>query len=586
MNYLKKMLPYLKPHMRRIVFGIVGMGVYTVLSLLPPLVMRFLINDVVQGQAWHLLLAVVALITFVPIVSHAIHFVNTWIIMRAGYGLISDIRVTMYDKVLNLSMRFHGDHSSGVIVNRLMDDVNMFQYLITGQTINILTNLIVFGFSLAIAFTLSPALGGILCLILVLYVLAYRFFAKRIQTASTSYRNVHDTVSERLQETVAGVRHVRIYNREPWENTTFLGRTSRSLEHALTSSLNSVALGTVCNLVAGFGSAAIAGLGAYFVLTGRLQYGDVLAINTYVWMALGPAISLTTLAGQLTEAMVSVRRVVEIMDEKVDIGSPLEPVRVENPKGKVEFKQVDFSYTSDVPLYRGLSLVVEPGMTVALVGHTGCGKTSLTTLLMRYWDVDGGEICIDDVDIRAMDKRELRGYFGVVLQDPILFDGTLAANISYGVPHAPREKIEQAARAAEIWNMAMNLPDGFDTEIGTRGVKLSLGEKQRVSIARAVLRDPTILVMDEATSSLDSESEALIQKALGKVLKGRTSFVIAHRLSTIIGADMIVTMDAGKIVEKGSHEKLMGIPGGHYRKLYEELQVANKQSRVGASDEA
>lgn len=572
--------------MRRLILGMIGMGIFTLLSLLPPLFMRYLINDVVQQRAWSLLLPVVGLIILVPLFSHVINFVNTRIIMRAGYGLISDMRVNMYDKILNLSMRFHGDRSSGELVNRLMDDVNMFQYLITGQTISILVNIIVFGFSVTIAFTLSPLLAGILCAILILYVFVYSFFSKRIESASVSYRNIYDRISERLQETVAGVRHVRIYNRQLWENNVFLGRTSESLKHALSSNLNAVGLGTLCNLIAGFGSATIAGIGAYFVLMGRLQYGDVLAINTYIWMALGPAIGLTTLAGQLAEAMVSVKRVVEILDEKVDIVSPPDPVRIDDPRGRVEFKDVYFSYTPEVPLYQGLSLRVESGTTVALVGHTGCGKTSLTTLLMRYWDADGGEILIDGVDIRRVDKKELRNLFGVVLQDPILFDGTFADNISYGAPTSSREKIEEAAKAAEIWDLAMKLPHKFGTIVGTRGVKLSLGEKQRVSIARVILKDPVILIMDEATSSLDSESEALIQKALGKVLEGRTSFVVAHRLSTIVNADMIVAMDEGRIVEKGTHQALMQIPNGHYRGLYEELQSEKNIGEVRVMNEA
>lgn len=586
MDSLKKLLPYLKPHMRRLILGVIGMGIFTLLSLLPPLLMRYLINEVVQPKVWDLLLPVVALIILVPIFSHTINFANTWIIMRAGYGLISDMRVSMYDKIMNLSLRFHGERSSGILVNRLMDDVNMFQYLITGQTISIMVNIIVFAFSVTIAFTLSPLLAAILCVILVLYVFVYRFFSKRIESASISYRNIYDRISERLQETVAGVRHVRIFNRELWENSLFLGRTSESLKHALTANLNSVGLSTLCNLIAGFGSAAIAGTGAYFVLRGRLQYGDVLAINTYIWMALGPAISLTTLAGQLAEAMVSVKRVVEILDEDVDILSPPDPINIENPRGMVDFHDVYFSYTPNVPLYGGLTLHVEPGTTVALVGHTGCGKTSLTTLLMRYWDVNSGQICVDGVDIRKVDKKELRNLFGVVLQDPVIFDGTLAENIAYGVPSAPREKIEEAAKSAEIWDLAMKLPHKFGTVIGTHGVKLSLGEKQRVSIARAILKDPVILVMDEATSSLDSESEALIQKALGRVLQGRTSFVIAHRLSTIVSANLIVAMDKGRIIEKGTHQELMAVENGHYRALYEELQGARRLSEAEVLNEA
>ena len=576
MSLLRKLYPFLKPHLRRLVFGLLGMGIFTLLTLLPPLAMRYLINNVVLTGAWRLLLPVVGIIVMAPLLSHTINFMNSRIIMRAGYGLISDIRLKLYEKVLDLSFRFHGEHSSGMIVNRLMDDVNMFHYLITGQTVSVIVNLIIFCFSVSIVFTISPLLAAILLAILVPYVLVYRLFSRKIRSASMDYRNVYDRIAERLQETISGVRQVRIYNREIRENAMFLDRTSISLRHALSSSVNSVALGTLCNLIAGLGSAAIASIGAYFVLTQRLQYGDLMAISSYIWMALSPAITLTTLAGQLTETGVSIRRVIEILDERIDIVNPENPLYPENLKGGIQFKDVYFSYASNVPLYRGLSLDVEPGMTVALVGPTGCGKTSLTSLLMRYWNIQAGSILIDGVDIRRMQKEKLREFFGVVLQDPILFDGTLRENIAYGYSEAPFKKIEEAAQSAEIWNMAMKLPRGFDTVIGTRGVKLSLGEKQRISIARAVVKDPLILVMDEATSSLDSESEALIQKALRRVLSGRTSFVIAHRLSTIVGADMIVAMEAGRIVEKGTHEQLMIIPNGHYRKLYEELQTGGK----------
>lgn len=577
MDSLRKVLAYLKPYARSLLLGVAGMGVFTLLSLVPPLLMRQLINGVVAAGAWQLLVPVIALVIAVPVVSQLVNFGNTQIIMRAGYRLISDMRLTMYDKVLRLSMQFHTDHSSGVLVNRLMDDVNMFQYLITGQTVSILVNLTVFVFSVTIVFSISPVLGAILAGVLVLYVFAYRFFSGRIRTATAGYREVYDRISERLQETVSGVRQVRIYNRELWENSTFLDRTSDSLRHALTSRVQSVGLSTACNFIAGFGSAAIAIVGASFVLEKRLQYGDILAVSTYIWMALNPAIALTTLAGQLTEALVSVRRVLEILDTELTIVSPARPERPARREGRVELRDVDFSYVPDVPLFERLSLSVEPGTSVALVGHTGCGKTTLTSLLMRSWDVQGGEVLIDGVDVRKWELRELRRSFGVVLQDPVLFDGTFRENVCYGRPDASDEQVEEACRAAEIWELVRKLPRGLDTLIGTYGVKLSLGEKQRVSIARAILRDPLILIMDEATSALDSESEALIQKALSRVLVGRTSFVVAHRLSTITGADMIVTMDRGRILEIGRHEELLATPGGHYRRLYEELVAAHRK---------
>ena len=552
--------------------GLLGMGVFTLLSLTPPLLMRSLVNEIVVPRAWDLVLPVILLMIVVPVLSVLVQFVNTWLIRLSGYKLVHDLRLKIYQKIFTLSLDFHQENSSGLLVNKLMDDVNAVMTLITGETVTLVIDITVFILSVTIVFTLSPVLGFILIGMLVLYVLAYRFFSKKIRTSTSSFRFIYDRISERLEETVAGVRHVRIFNKEVWENDRFLGRTNSSLRYAMSTRINSVTLSTVCNMIAGFGSAFVVVVGSYFVLQGKLLYGDVFAISSYIWLALNPAIRLTNVAAQLTETFVSVRRIFDLLDEKPLIESQINAPTLSRGEGSVEFKDVWFAYTPDVPLYRGLNLEVTPGSTVALVGHTGCGKTTLTTLLMRHWDIQKGKILIDGVDISSVELRSLREYFGVVLQDPVVFDGTFAENIAYGVKYVSREKIEEAAKVAEIHDLASRLPDGYDTYIGTTGIKLSVGEKQRLSIARAIIKDPVILIMDEATSSLDSESEALIQKALARILKGRTSFIVAHRLSTITSADMIVVMDAGNIVELGKHRELMRIRDGLYRKLYRELQ--------------
>jgi ABC-type multidrug transport system fused ATPase/permease subunit len=573
----KSILSYLLPYRRKLILGLSGVVVFTLLSTLPPLLNRRLINDVAAPGAWNLLLGTVIMIMLIPILSVGLRFINIKLVQAASYQMVSDVRNALYRKILYLHMSFHQENSSGLLVNQLMDDVNMLLHLLTGDTVNIIVNMIVFFFSIAIVFILSPLIGFILISILVLYVLAYRYYSQRIRTSTTLFRSVYDRINERLEETVTGVRHVRIFNQEEDENEVFVAHNEESLNHALLSRKNSIALGTVCNTIAGLGSALIASIGAWKVLNGTLDYGDVLAIGNYIWMALNPAIQLTNLAGQITEINVSVRRINHLLAEEPAIIESPEPKEPAENRGQVDFQDIHFAYVKGIPLYQGLNLEVKQGETIALVGHTGCGKTSLTSLLMRFWDIQKGSIKVDGLDIRDFKIKSLRDRFGVVLQAPILFEGTLADNIAYGKPNATREEVIRAAKVAEIYEMAQRLPQGFDTLMGSEGSILSMGEKQRINIARAVLKDPLILIMDEATSSLDSESEYLIQKALDKILKGRTSFVVAHRLSTITGADKIVVMDRGAIVEMGRHEELMKIENGHYAQLYNELKSKKEQ---------
>lgn len=580
MNSLRRLLPYLKPYRKRLILALALIGLFTLLSLVPPLLLRGLVNQVIEPKAWQFLPLFALLIFLAPVMAAGLRFLNMMGIMLTSQSLLADIRKQMYRQVMDLSLRYHNDHAAGMVVSRIMDDVNMLQRLMTGETVQMLVDLIVFIFSLSVVFSLSPTLGAVLVVILLLYLFVYRYFSTRIRVATERYRSVYDRIAGRLQETVAGVRQVRIFNREDSENELFLDRTAESLQRALESRMSSVRLSNACMMIAGYGSTVICGLGAWYVIHGSLTYGDLHAINVYVWMAIQPTVRITNMIGQLSETFVSVGRILEVLDEDVEITSPPGAPAMPRGKGRVEFRDVTFRYTPSTPLYEGLSLTVEPGQTVALVGPTGCGKTTLTKLLMRQWDVQGGSVLIDGADIRSVRLKSLRNLFGVVLQDPVIFDATLAENIAYGVPQAPRDKIIEAATAAEIHSLAERLPDGYDTVLGTFGVNLSVGEKQRISIARAILKDPVILIMDEATSSLDSESEALIQKALERVLAGRTSFVVAHRLSTITGADKIVVMRSGRILEEGRHEELLAIENGLYRKLYEELRGASREGHA------
>lgn len=571
MKSLAPILGYAKRHRRRVGIAIAGMIAFTLLGLVPPLFMRYLLDTVVAGGAWDQLAGVVAAYALSPVVAHLVRLGSVRWLVLSGARMIADLRLAMYRRVLNLGMRYHSESSAGAIVCRIMDDANMLQRLLTTDTVRLIVDSVVLIFALVVMFAISVQLSVLSCGLVFLYVIAYRFYAFRIRSATQAYRSLLDQVAGRLQETLAGVRQVRIYNRENWENNEFLDRTAESLDRAFEGSMASVNLTTACGVVSGIGSTIIVGLGTFMVVRGEMTYGDLTAFNIYLWMLITPVVRLTELAGSFAETMVSVRRISELVSEEPDILSRPGAVRVDSARGEIEFDKVDFSYEPGTPLYKGLSLRVPAGSVVALVGKTGCGKSTFASLLTRAWNVRGGSIRIDGRDIRDIELVSLRRLFGIVLQSPVTFDGTIRENIAYGCPDASDEEILRAAEAAEFSSVISALPEGLDTLIGTSGVKLSTGERQRLSIARAVLRDPSILIMDEATASLDSHSEALIQKALGRVLRGRTSIVIAHRLSTITSADNIVVMHRGAIVEQGRHEELLA-RGGRYARLYAELR--------------
>jgi len=568
---LRSLYPFARPYVARILLSLVITIAFTVFGILPPLVMRFFVDKVIEQGRWDLLLPVIGIIVLLPLIAAGIRFLSSLNIMWAGRRFLADVRANLYAKVLDLSMRYHGESASGSVVGRIMSDVNMLQRLLTGQTVNMIVDVVTFCFALSVAFTLSPEQAAVLCALLVIYVFVYVQYSRRIRRSTRLYRASYDDIGGRLQETVAGVRQVRIYNREEWESGLFLDRNAESLQKAAATRISSISMNTACMAIAGFGSSIIITLNAYFVAKGRMSYGDLLAFDVYVWFAISPAIRLTSMAAMFSETFVSVDRISEVLEQSDEIRDREDAIDMPRGAGAVEFRDVTFGYDEHSVLYDGLSFKVEPGQAVALVGRTGCGKTTLTSLLMRYWDIRSGQILIDGLDISTVKLRSLRRLFGVVLQDPVVFSGSVAENIAYGRPGASRDEIEKAARAAEIHDAIASLPAGYDTVLGARGVKLSVGEKQRLSIARALLLDPEILILDEATSSLDSESEDLIRKSLKKALEGRTSFVVAHRLSTIAASDQIIVMDMGRIVERGTHEELLSREDGAYRALHDEL---------------
>jgi len=387
-----------------------------------------------------------------------------------------------------------------------------------------------------------------------------------------------DQVTVGLQERLTGIQVVKAYGKEKRENRTFAAETRDTFEQAMQTATFRAGYESGVWAVSGIRNTIVFCLGCYFVVEGEMTYGGVMAFLSYAMRVFQPVLNLTQEALRFDQMMISVDRIFEVLDYEIEVKDKPDAIDLGRIQGRVVFEDVWFEYEEGEPVIRGVSLEVEPGEMVALVGHTGCGKTTLTSLLMRFFDVQKGRITIDGHDLRDVKVGSLRKQIGQVLQDSVMFNSTIKENLVYGNSDATEVDIIAAARVGEIHEFVARTPDGYDTQLGDEGIKLSVGEKQRLSIARAVLTNPSVLILDEATSSLDSLSEALIQKAMANVLKGRTSFVVAHRLSTIVNADKIVVMDAGEIVEFGSHEELLGKPDGRYRDLYE-------QQFSGTSDE-
>jgi subfamily B ATP-binding cassette protein MsbA len=568
MNRLKNVLPYLLPFKRQIFIALSLTALLTLVGLLPPLVYMELVDRVLTQGQWRWLIPVVGVTVLLPIMSSTISFFNTMVIAYMGWRMVFDVRTQMYRHLLRLSMRFHGEMSSGAVMSRLMSDVNAVQSLITGTTITLVTDVISVIFAIVMVFSLNWMMASAVFVMLPLYLLNYAYFTKRIRRSNIRFRRTMDRVAGTLQERLSGTKLVRQFQREEDEAAQFLKDTEESLVYSMQRSVQSVSFSTASHLVYGLGTALIFGAGLWFVLHGEMTYGSVTAFMAYMGQLFSPAIRFTGLANQIEQVMVSVDRILEIVNTEPEIVQKPDAFNAPRFEGAMSFEHVVFGYNENEPVIKDVSLEIEAGATVAFVGHTGCGKTTMTSLAMRLWEVSSGAIRIDGQDIRDLTLRSLRQHMGVVLQDPILFHMSLADNIRYGMRDATMEQVVAAGKMAEIHQLATSYPDAYDTMVGgDDGVKLSVGEKQRMAIARAIITDPSILIMDEATSSLDSESELLIQEALGKVMVGRTSLVIAHRLSTIVSADTIVVMDAGKIIEQGPHDELLA-KGGHYAALH------------------
>lgn len=572
MKYLLRLRPYLKPYWGKILLNLVVLLLLTALSLTVPYILREVIDigltrhdQVFLRNAGLLLLGLGA---FTAALSFIQRYLSAWIATYIGY----DLRNRLYDHIQHLSFRYHDHAQSGQLISRGIEDVRAIQNFAADSLVQLIQLLVMSMLIIALLISAHPRLAILSLLPLLPMAWQTGRFGQRVTKLFYAVDYALGVLSTRLQENVNGVQVVRAFAREPYEIERF-DQANRNYYQARLKVIGewSKVMPTT-NLLIVISTVILLWLGGGMVLRGEMSIGELVAFNSYLLMLAAPVQQLAWLVNAAGEAEAGAQRVFEVLDTNIEIRTPPDARVIETLRGEVEFRNVSLRYAQDTrPSLEDVSFHVYPNQIVALVGPTGSGKTSLVNLIPRFYDATEGQVLIDGHDVRTLELASLRRQIGVVLQTSLLFSDTIRNNIAYGRPDASMDEIIAAAQAAQAHDFIMSLPHGYDTVIGERGVTLSGGQRQRIAIARALLLNPRILILDDSTSSVDTHTEWLIQQALERLMEGRTTFVIAHRVSTVHRADLILVLDQGRIVERGTHEELLE-RDGFYRRIYE-LQI-------------
>ena len=580
---MSRVVVFARPYSSSIIGFLISILVSAAIALVPPLLFRTIVDTAIPAGDKRRIVVLTIILVVVAMGDAILSIVQRWYSSRIGEGLIYDLRVALFDKVQHMPIAFFTRTQTGALISRLNNDVVGAQTAVTGTLGSVVSNVVVLVTTLGAMLALEWRLTVLSLVVLPGFIIPARRVGVRLQDISREQMGLNASMNTQMTErfNVSGAMLVKLFGRHREEVDAFSGRASRVRDIGITGAMYGRVFFVALGLVGALGAVAIYGVGAFMVISGGITIGTLVAMAAFVQRIYQPLTGLTNARLEVMTALVSFERVFEVLDAPVVITDRPRAIDIVKPIGNIEFDHVAFRYPPgasvsiaslelagvmqgsdpDADVLVDVSLRIDAGSTVAIVGTSGAGKTTLAMLIARMYDVTSGVVRLDGNDVRDLTGVSLRAAIGVVSQDPHMFHETIKSNLLYARPNATSVEMINACKQAQIHDVIASLPDAYDTVVGERGYRLSGGEKQRLAIARLLLKDPAVMILDEATSHLDNESEVLVQQALEAAMHNRTSIVIAHRLSTIRDADRIVVLDQGRVTEQGTHDELMALNG-------------------------
>ncbi len=581
MGPIRWFLSFLKKYRVRMIVGLILVFVTTLLVLINPQISGMIVDDVIEGQQYEKLGILLLIMIGVTLVRSLLRFTFLMCFESSSQGLVYDMREEAYRKLMKEDFNFFNKNRTGDLMSRQTGDMDAVRHMVSHVIYFGFENILVFLMALVMIFSVNVKMA--VCMLIVLpFTLAVTLSQRsHIKPAFDRVRDCFSSLNAFAQETIAGNRVVKAFAKEDYELEKFDRENDNYRDAQLNASSIWMKYIPMFEVLSQCLTIILMIMGGFMVIDGEMTIGNMVTVNGYLWMLNSPLRQAGWIINDLQRFLTAIEKIYKVYTTEPDIKQPEHVVEKGKLKGSVTFDHVNY-YTNDDTVLKDISFHVEPGQTVGIIGATGSGKSSLINLICRFYDVNQGRVLVDDIDVRNLSLQTLRGNIGIAMQDVFLFSDTIEGNIAYGNPDCTFEQVEAAAKIANADEFIREMPEGYDTIIGERGVGLSGGQKQRISLARAILKDPSIIILDDTTSAIDMETESLIQNELKKISNDRTVFIIAHRISSIIHADQILVLDNGRLVERGNHEELLAKKGYYYTVFHHQYGEFDRFKQVRA----